>query len=206
MYRHPSFVVDDAEFIRSSIAERRLGTLVVTHAGGFEASPLPWLLVGDELHGHVVNANPLVEICGEGVPCLVVFDVADGYVSPSWYPSKVEHGRVVPTWNYLAVHVHGSVRVVTDRKWIHDQVRSLTHLMEQNRPEPWSVSDAPDTFIQKQLSSITGLVITIERIEAKAKLSQNRTDADRVAVQEKIGDGHSGVGLAGYMATPPKKN
>jgi len=202
MYRHPSFAVDDEEFIRSTVAERRLGTLVVTHAGAFEASPLPWLLVGDELHGHVVNANPLVDVCVEGVPCLGVFDVADGYVSPSWYPSKVEHGRVVPTWNYLAVQVHGSVRTVTDPEWIHDQVRSLTDLMEESRPEPWSVSDVPDTFIHKQLSSITGLVVTIDRFEAKAKLSQNRTDADRVAVQLHIGDGRSGVGLAGYMANP----
>lgn len=202
MYRHPSFAVDDREFIRSSIAERRLGTLVVTHGGGFEASPLPWLLVGDELHGHVVNENPLVDVCDRGVPCLVVFDVADGYVSPSWYPSKVEHGRVVPTWNYVAVHVHGSVRTVTDREWIHDQVRSLTDMMEQSRLDPWSVSDAPDTFIQKQLSSITGLVVTIDRIEAKAKLSQNRTEADRVAVQDNIGDGRSGAGLAGFMTNP----
>jgi len=125
-----------------------------------------------------------------------------GYVSPSWYPSKVEHGRVVPTWNYVAVHVHGSVRTVSDPEWIHDQVRSLTDMMELSRPDPWSVSDAPDTFIQKQLSSITGLVVTIDRIEAKAKLSQNRTEADRVAVQDNIGDGRSGVGLAGYMANP----
>lgn len=203
MYRHPSFAVDDEEFIRSLITERRIGTLVVTHVGAFEASPLPWLLVGDELHGHVVAANPLVDICESGVPCLVVFDVADGYVSPSWYPSKVEHGRVVPTWNYVAVHVHGSVRAVTDREWIHDQVTSLTDLMEETRSEPWSVRDAPDAFIQKQLSSICGLVVTIDRMEAKAKLSQNRTDADRVAVQEHIGDGRSGVGLAGFMTNPP---
>lgn len=200
MYRHPSFTVDDEELIRSLTADRRLGTIVVASGGGFEASPLPWLFNGDELHGHVVNANPLVELCAADVPCLVTFDLADGYVSPSWYPSKTEHGKVVPTWNYVAVHVHGSVRAVTDREWVLGQVTSLSESMEQERPDPWSVSDAPEDFIQKQLGSITGLIVSIDRIEAKAKLSQNRTDADRVAVQEKIGSGNSEAEIANYMA------
>jgi len=199
MYRHPSFSVEDQSLMRSLIAERRLGTIVVASSGGFEASPLPWLLDGDELHGHVVNANPLVEMCAEDVPCLVIFDLADGYVSPSWYPSKLEHGNVVPTWNYVSVHAHGSVRVMNDHEWKLRQVEKLTEEMEQSRPEPWTVDDAPDSYIEKMVSSITGLVVSIDRIEAKAKLSQNRSEADRVAVQEKIGAVQPRVGITNYM-------
>ncbi len=155
MYRHPSFAVDDEELIRSLTADRRLGTIVVASGDGFEASPLPWLFNGDELHGHVVNANPLVELCAADVPCLVTFDLADGYVSPSWYPSKTEHGKVVPTWNYVAAHVPGSVRAVTDREWVLGQVTSLSESMEQDRPDPWSVSDAPeDSFKSSWVRSL----------------------------------------------------
>jgi transcriptional regulator len=199
MYRHPSFSVDDQSLMRRLIAERRLGTIVVVSGGRFEASPLPWLLGGNELHGHVVNANPLVEMCAEEVPCLVIFDLADGYVSPSWYPSKLEHGKVVPTWNYVSVHVHGSVRVMTDHEWKLRQVEKLTEEMEQSRPEPWSVDDAPDSYIEKMVSSITGLVVSIDRIEAKAKLSQNRSEPDRQAVREKLGGVPPSVGITNYM-------
>lgn len=203
MYRHPSFSVEDQNLLRAMLDERRLGTIVTASGGVFEASPLPWVLVGEELHGHVVNANPLVDLCREGVPCLVAFDVADGYVSPSWYPSKLEHGKVVPTWNYVAVHVHGSVGIVTDHEWKLRQVTALTEVMERDRSDPWSVGDAPDSFISKMVDSITGLVVSIDRIEGKSKLSQNRSEPDQKAVREKMAGLLPRVGISAYMNDLP---
>jgi transcriptional regulator len=111
-----------------------------------------------------------------------MFDLVDGYVSPTWYPSKAEHHQVVPTWNYVSVHVHGSVRVVDDVHWLRDQVGRLTERFEDDMPYPWAVSDAPDDFIAKMLKGIVGLEFHVDRVEGKAKLSQNRSDADRAGV------------------------
>jgi transcriptional regulator len=150
---------------------------------GLEASPIPWLLRQDigelgALHGHVSRANPLWQVAVPGHEVLVVFALADAYVSPTMYPSKAEHGRVVPTWNYVAVHAHGSLVVHDDDAWCARLVRDLTARHESTQPRPWSVDDAPPDHVSAQLRGVVGLEVVLSRVEAKAKLSQNRTAAD----------------------------
>lgn len=182
MYRHPRFVIEDPAVAERLVVERTVGTLVVAAGDRFEASPLPWVVAGEVFRGHVAANNPLADLCATEVPCIVVFDLGDAYVTPSWYPSKTEHGKVVPTWNYVAVHVHGRVRAVGEDDWKREQVGALTDLMERQRPEPWAVSDAPEEFVAAQLRAIVGLEVVVDRLEAKAKLSQNRLPQDRDGV------------------------
>ncbi len=163
---------------------------LVTYSDGFESTPLPLLLVGDALQGHVARNNP--QWCADGAPALVILRGPDAYVSPGWYPSKQEHGRVVPTWNYSVVHVHGRLVAHDDPAWTGSLVRRLTQRHEASRPEPWSVDDAPDAFIAGQVRAIVGIEIVIERIEAKAKLSQNRSAADSDGVRAAFSAGTAG--------------
>lgn len=129
------------------------------------------------LSGHFARNNEHWKRA-DGQKCRVILRGPDAYVSPGWYPSKAEHGRVVPTWNYLTVHVHGTATVHDDVVWLEDLVRRLTDLHEAGRPEPWSVDDAPEKFFAGQLRAIVGVEIRIDRVEAKFKLSQNRPASD----------------------------
>lgn len=155
------------------------GHLVVGGAGGFESTPLPFLVddVGGQVRAHVARPNPI----WRSAPCgaLLVVPVSDGYVSPSWYPSKAEHGRVVPTWNYEVVHVHGRLVAHEDAGWLQAMVRDLTDLHESRRAEPWSVDDAPEDFTSRMVGGIVGLELIVDRLEGKRKLSQNRDESDR---------------------------
>lgn len=129
------------------------------------------------LLGHVARNNPQwqLPVVGEA---LVIVRGADSYISPSWYPSKAEHGRVVPTWNYLTAHVYGNVTIHDDPAWLDRLVRRLTDKHEANQPQPWSVDDAPERYVAGQLRAIVGVEVAITRIEAKFKLSQNRPAED----------------------------
>jgi transcriptional regulator len=127
-------------------------------------------------------ANPHWRSIDAGTPALAVVTGPEAYVSPSFYPSKAEHGRVVPTWNYSAVHLTGRLSVHTDADWLRAQVGLLTDAMEEGRPEPWQVDDAPATYVEQMLRAIVGLELAVERVEGKAKLSQNRSAADRQGV------------------------
>jgi transcriptional regulator len=166
------------------------GHLVTTGPDGFASTSLPFLVDREagscgHLRGHVARANPHWRTL-DGAATLVIFPLADGYVSPSWYPSKVEHGKVVPTWNYELVHVHGTVRVHDDAEWVRRLVTDLTDRHESARSDPrerWQVTDAPADFIDGQLRSIVGVEVEISSIEAKRKLSQNRPDGDRTGVE-----------------------
>jgi transcriptional regulator len=135
----------------------------------------------------VARTNPLTTLVVEPTPCIVLFDLADAYVSPSWYPSKVDDGRVVPTWNYEAVHLHGTARAIEDPAWIRAQINALTRRHEAGRPAPWSVVDAPDEYVTRLARGIVGIEVSIERVEGKAKLSQNKNDADRAGVVAGLG-------------------
>ena len=156
--------------------------LITTGEDGYPlATLLPVIWDDERLILHMARANPHWRAITEdvaGTPALAVVTGSQAYVSPSWYPSKAEHGRVVPTWNYSAVHFIGRVRRHHDPAWLLDAVSRLTHLNESRREEPWSVADAPTTYVEKQLRAIVGIELTIEKVEAKAKLSQNRDDAD----------------------------
>jgi transcriptional regulator len=186
MYTPPAFREDDPAELRRIIRETRLSTLVTATAEGLIATPLPLILDENEgehgvLYGHVAKANSQWKLPVSG-EALVIFSGPDAYVTPSWYASKQEHGKVVPTWNYVAVHAYGPVEFFEDEDRLHDAVTRLTNRHEQPRQEPWAVSDAPDAFIKSQLKGIVGLRLPISRIEGKRKMSQNRSEIDRAGV------------------------
>lgn len=195
MYNPPANRVDDVEMVHELIDRARFAH-VISHAdGGFGASGLPLLLdrsVGrfGVLRGHFARANSQWQMLN-GTPILALFPLTDGYVSPSRYPSKAEHHRVVPTWNYEVVHAHGIARIHDDAEWVRGLVSDLTDHHEAARHDleavpQWEVDDAPADFIDRQLNAIVGIEIEITRLDGKRKLSQNRSDADRISVI----DGH----------------
>ncbi|GAB1814380.1 FMN-binding negative transcriptional regulator [Mycobacterium sp. MUNTM1] len=156
--------------------------LVTVTTQGLVATMLPFIYVpGDgtrgALHGHVARNNPQWKLAPTGDAMIIVHG-PDAYISPSWYPSKAEHGRVVPTWNYVIAHIYGQLVVHDDPEWVQDVVHRLTVKHEADTIHPWSVEDAPPEFIAGQLRAIVGIELVISRIEAKAKLSQNRPAAD----------------------------
>lgn len=188
MYVPAHFALDDPSDCIDVIERRGVGTLVVASPDGFEATLLPWLVQEDRGDGirllaHVARANPMVKLVAAGAPALITFDLVDGYISPSWYPSKHEHHKVVPTWNYVAVHAHGSVATVEDPEWLMALVTELTDRHEADMKKPWSVADAPDDYLDLMVRAIVGLEFTVTRLEGKAKLSQNRSEADRAGVR-----------------------
>jgi transcriptional regulator len=186
MYTPPAFREDDPATLREMMRAARLATLVTATAEGLAATPLPLLLDETEgplgtLYGHVARANPQWAR-SPVAEALAVFMGPDAYVSPSWYAAKREHGRVVPTWNYVAVHAHGPVEFFDDEARLREVVTRLTNLYEAARAEPWSVTDAPEGFVRSQLRGIVGLRLPVTRLEGKRKLSQNRPEADREGV------------------------
>ena len=192
MYLPKHFDVEKVSSAFEFIEQRQVGNIVVASGSCFEASFLPWKLLRGAMgtassRGHVSKANPLVELVKDNVPGIVIFDLVDGYISPSWYPSKQIDQKVVPTWNYLTVHVHGRVALIDNSEWVEDLVTELTISNESDQKAPWQVSDAPREFIEKQLKGIVGVEVLIERIEAKAKLSQNRSASDVQGTIEGLG-------------------
>ena len=190
MYQPPAFRESDTDSIRALIAEFPLATLVGTGTGGeLVADHVPLLLDRSRgergaLVGHVARANPLWRRPG---PVLAVFTGPDAYVSPAWYPSKQADPQVVPTWNYAVVHAHGTLRAIDDPGTVLGIVGALTRHHETDRVqraggEPWRVEDAPDEYVQRMLRAIVGIEIEISRIDAKSKLSQNRSVEDRAGV------------------------
>ena len=179
MYTPSSFTIDRDAALAVVDACDLAAVVVADPHGGFESTWLPLLRDGDRLLGHVAKANPIWRHEG---PALAMFRTVDGYVSPSWYPSKHEHGKVVPTWNYVAAHVHGSLRAHADPAFLREVVTRLTQRHEARVGSDWQVTDAPVDFIDTMLRGIVGIEITIERVEGKAKLSQNRSAADIAGV------------------------
>ena len=186
MYRPPAFRDDDPASLHATIRAARTGNLITSTAAGLMATPLPLMLdetVGPHgvLIGHVAKANPHWSAAPIG-EALVIFMGPDAYVSPSWYATKAESGKVVPTWNYVTVHAHGPVEFFDDTERLLSVVSRLTDHHEEGRSHPWKVSDAPDPYVQSQLKGIVGVQVTITRLEGKRKLSQNRNAADREGV------------------------
>ncbi len=193
MYRPAAFDVADRDELFDLIERAAFGHLVTMGQGGFDATGLPFLVdrragPAGRLRGHVARANTQWRSI-DGVTALVLFPITDGYVSPSSYPSKAEHGKVVPTWNYEVVHVHGAVQIHDDPEWLREVVVDLTDRHEAARSvePPWAVTDAPADFIDRQLRAIVGIEVQIESIEGKRKLSQNRSEADRLGAAADTG-------------------
>lgn len=173
---------EDAE-VRAFVRDVGAAELVTTGSDGFPlATFLPLVWSGDRVIAHFARANPHWEQIGPETPVLLVVRGAHAYVSPSWYAAKREHGRVVPTWNYSAVQLRGRARVFHDPAELLEAVTVLTEAHEGSRAQPWAVSDAPTTFIEGMLRGIVGVEILVEAVEAKAKLSQNRSAEDRAGV------------------------
>jgi len=189
MYTPRAFALDDLPELHQLIQHTRLAQLVTVGEQGLQASHLPLLLKPDEgphgtLYGHLAKANRQWQDLQSGSQALVFFASAEAYVSPSFYPAKAEHGKVVPTWNYLAVHAYGQVDVFTDAERLLALVSALTDRHESARAQPWKVSDAPDDYIQGMLKAIVGFALPIERLLGKRKLSQNRSAADIAGVRD----------------------
>lgn len=187
MYQPPPFRETRPEALRAMIAAFPFATVVVNGPDGPEANHIPLIFHPDEgadgiLRGHVARANPLADAARDGVAALAIFQGPHHYVSPSWYPSKAEHGRVVPTWNYAVVHARGSLAAVEDPYLLLAHLKALTAHHESGRAAPWAVDDAPADFIEKQLKGIVGLELRVESVVGKWKMSQNRDAADRIGV------------------------
>jgi transcriptional regulator len=199
MYVPSAFAPTD-EAVRELLLRHRAADLVTTGPEGLAATMLPFLYDAERhtLRGHLARNNDHWRTA-DGATALVIVRGPDAYISPSWYATKAEHGRVVPTWNYMTAHVHGVVTVHDDPDWVAELVRELTDRHEAGRPAPWSVDDAPPKFFAGQLRAIVGVELAIERIEAKFKLSQNRPAADVDGVIEGLratGDPQSAAAVA----------
>ncbi len=192
------FAVEDLEEIRGLVRDVHVGQLVTVGADGVpDASLLPVLWEGDEVVVHLARANEHWRRVVDGSPGLVVVTGPDAYITPRWYASKREHGRVVPTWNYSAVHLSGPVTVHDDPEWLRQAVTRLTDHHEGRTAdgERWHVDDAPTRFVDGQLRAIVGVSMVVTGVEAKAKLSQNRSDEDQAGVVEGL-SGSADLGAA----------
>ncbi|HVW12118.1 MAG TPA: FMN-binding negative transcriptional regulator [Bryobacteraceae bacterium] len=204
MYLPAAFREDRLETLHALIREHPLGTLITAGAGGLIANLVPFLLTGGGEHGtlraHIARANDQVEALRGGAETLVVFQGPEAYITPSWYAAKKEHGRVVPTWNYVVVQVRGTPRLIEDAAWIRAQIEVLTASQETQRAEPWKVTDAAEPFIAGQIGAIVGVEIPISSLEGKWKVSQNRSAADREGVVEGLRTEHRNDEMARLIA------
>jgi transcriptional regulator len=186
MYTPPAFRDDEKESLHATIRAARLANFVTATADGPLATPLPLFLDASEgehgvIYGHLAKANPQWSVPPIG-DALAIFMGPDAYVTPQWYATKQETGKVVPTWNYVTVHASGPVEFFHDPVRLLEAVRRLTDLHEGGRGTPWAVADAPPEFIQSQLRGIVGLRMPVTKLEGKRKMSQNRNAADRAGV------------------------
>ena len=189
MYRPRLYREDRTDVLWDFIDARGFASLVTLGEGGLHASHLPLLLERDAgpmgtLAGHMARPNPQWRDIPGTVEALAIFEGCDHYISPGWYPSKARDGRVVPTWNYMAVHAYGRLERVDDPAALHAHVAALSDRHEAGRGQPWSVDDAPDDYVAAQLRGIVGFRMTITRLEGAWKLGQNRRPEDRAGAIE----------------------
>lgn len=187
MFTPKQFIQSDIEALHKLMTTNPLGSLVTMDQDGLTANHIPFELSKEPgpfgtLFGHVARANPVWKETSGEKEALVIFQGADSYISPSWYPSKQKHGKVVPTWNYVVVHAHGSIQTIGDREWLRSHVQRLSDREESHFEQPWSIDDAPADYIEKMLGAIVGIRIEISRLEGKWKVSQNRPAEDREGV------------------------
>ena len=186
MYTPEFFAETDPAVLHQAIEDSPLGALVLAIPSGLTANHVPFQIDRHSgelgtLRCHVSRSNDVWKYA-EGAGCLVIFEGPSAYISPSLYQSKKQDGRVVPTYNYVAVHAHGRITVHEDHKWLRALVGHLTQKFEAARPNPWKMGDAPQDYLEEMLSKIVGLEITVNRLEGKWKMSQNRSATDKVGV------------------------
>ncbi len=188
MYLPELFKEERLPILHDAIRRAGLAMLVTTGTTGIEVSHVPLMIDTTEgpfgtLYGHLARANDQWRTAAPDQPALAVFTGPDAYISPSNYPSKAAHGKVVPTWNYVAIHARGPAKFFHEAGELHDLVSHLTNRHEAGRERPWAVTDAPENFVQSQLRAIVGFSLVIETLEGKWKMSQNRTEEDRAGVR-----------------------
>jgi transcriptional regulator len=193
VYLPKHFEQHDRDALIELMRERPLATLIVATPDGPTADLIPLEFLADEgehgtLRGHVARANPLWR--NAGAQALAVFQGPQAYISPGWYASKKEHGKVVPTWNYTMVQASGVLRAVDDAPWLHALVNRLTDHHEAAQTKPWQVGDAPDDYVQQMLRAIVGFEITLTSLVGKWKVSQNRSAADRAGTAQGLAPSH----------------
>lgn len=191
MYLPKHFEETRIEVLHALVRSHPLGALVTLGADGLEANHIPFEIDPDPapfgtLRGHVARANPVWRDLSRGGEALAIFQGPSTYVSPSWYPSKQEGGKVVPTWNYAVVHAYGPLRAVDDAAWLRAFVERLTNRHESGRTAPWHVTDAPADYVDKMVTAIVGIELPVARFVGKWKVSQNRPARDRAGVVARL--------------------
>lgn len=186
MYLPKHFAEDDVAKMHALMRAHPLATLISHGPDGLNANHIPLLLADGKLQGHVARANPLWKVGNVAGEVLVIFHGHESYISPSGYATKAEHGKVVPTWNYVAVHAYGDLRVIDDPAWIFGQISALTAANEAALPQPWAVTDAPADYIEKMLGAIVGIEIGITRLLGKWKVSQNQPPANQTSLTKAL--------------------
>jgi transcriptional regulator len=191
MYIPKHFDEPRIDVMQTLIRDYPLATLVTLSADGINANHIPLHLTDDgspygSLRGHVARSNPLWTDFDPQAEVLVVFQAENAYISPSWYASKQQTGKVVPTWNYAAVHAYGTLRIIDDPAWIRRQLEAMTDEFEAEFPEPWSISDAPADFTERLITQIIGIEISVTRLQSKWKVSQNQPPENRSSVIEAL--------------------
>ncbi|NIC43745.1 FMN-binding negative transcriptional regulator [Aquabacterium sp. A08] len=204
MYTPAHFALTEPDALQRILRQHPLGMLVTHGPEGLDANHIPFEYDptrGEHgtLTAHVARANPVWQQCAGGADVLVVFRGVEGYISPSWYPSKHDTHRQVPTWNYAVVHAHGRLTVRDDEKFVRGVVARLTRSHEATEPQPWKMGDAPPDYLDAMLQAIVGLEIAVTRWEGKAKLSQNKAPLDRQGAVEAL-QARGREGLAAAMS------
>jgi transcriptional regulator len=190
MYLPKHFEETRVDVLHELIKAQPLGAIVVVTDAGLDANHIPFEIDPEPapfgtLRGHVARANPLAKHASDA-DALVIFQDAGAYISPGWYVSKQEHGKVVPTWNYVVVHAHGPLRVIDDTEWLRAFVTKLTNHHERSFADPWKVTDAPADYVESMLKGIVGIEVPISRLVGKFKVSQNRPAQDRASAAERL--------------------
>lgn len=193
MYMPPYFEEQRPDALQKLMRENPLGMLITLDPGGLNANPIPFLYDPapapfGTLRAHVARSNPVWKTFSPDVDALVLFQGPQAYISPSWYASKQEHGKVVPTWNYMVVQAAGPLRVIDDAAWLQGLLGQLTAQHESRRQMPWKIGDAPADYIAKLLDAIVGLEIPVAKLTGKWKVSQNRSGADRAGVAQGLAE------------------
>jgi transcriptional regulator len=210
MYLPKHFEETRVPVLHDLIRAHPLATLVMLTPSGLDANHIPFEVDPDPapfgtLRGHVARANPLLRAVSD-VEALAVFQGPDLYISPSYYVTKQETGKVVPTWNYAVVHAHGPLRVIDDRAWLRAFVERLTNRHEAGRRDPWKVTDAPPDYVDSMVTAIVGIELPITKLVGKWKVSQNRPEHDRAGVVEGLqrDGGESAAAMARLVRDSPR--
>ncbi len=193
MYAPGPFQETRRDVMLGAMRNAQLATLVTPADGELHITHVPMTAASDgddglRLEAHLARANPHHRVLAARPPSVAIFHGPQAYVSPGWYASKAEHGKVVPTWNYIVVHAHGRLEAIDDQAWLEDQVRRVTARNEDGRPTPWSVDDSPRAYFEGMLRGIVGIRLQVDRLEGIWKMQQHRSDADRAGL------------IAGYAA------